>query len=48
MSTAQRRDIIIRPTARGTFPIRHRFLHWVNGQVQDGGRGIVDTRIIVT
>ena len=48
MSTAQRRDIIIRPTARGTFPIRHRFLHWVNGQVQDSGRGIVDTRIIVT
>jgi hypothetical protein len=48
MSSAQRRDIIIRPTARGTFPVRFRFLHWVNGKVQDNGRGIVDTRIIVS
>lgn len=48
MSTAQRRDIIIRPTARGTFPVRFRFLDWITGQVQHNGRGIVDTRIIVS
>jgi hypothetical protein len=48
MSTAQRRDIIIKPTARGTFPVRFRFLNWITGQVQDGGRGILDTRIIVS
>jgi FtsP/CotA-like multicopper oxidase with cupredoxin domain len=48
MSTAQRRDIIIKPTARGTFPVRFRFLNWITGQVQDSGRGILDTRIIVS
>ena len=48
MSTAQRRDLIIKPTARGTFPVRFRFLHWINGQVQDSGRGVLDTRIVVS
>lgn len=48
LSTAQRRDIIIKPTARGTFPVRFRFLNWITGQVQDAGRGILDTRIIVS
>jgi FtsP/CotA-like multicopper oxidase with cupredoxin domain len=48
LSTAQRSDIIIKPTKRGTFPVRLRFLNWITGQVQDSGRGIIDTRIIVS
>jgi hypothetical protein len=48
ISTAQRRDIIIKATAKGVFPVRMRFLNWVTGQVQDSGRGIIDTRIVVT
>jgi hypothetical protein len=48
ISTAQRRDIIIKATAKGVFPVRMRFLNWITGQVQDGGRGIIDTRIVVT
>lgn len=48
MSTAQRRDLIIKPTVTGTFPVQLRFKHWVNGQIQDSGRGIINTRIVVS
>lgn len=44
----QRYDLIMTPTAAGTFNARFEFLHWATRAIQDGGRGVATTRIIVT
>lgn len=46
--TAQRRDLIITPTRPGIYPVITEFRDWQTGQIQDGGRGIVETFINVT
>jgi hypothetical protein len=47
-TTAQRHDIILQPTAPGTYRIRTQFLNWVTRDIQHGGRGVVDVNIVVT
>lgn len=48
MCTAQRFDLILAPQKRGTFTARMEFLHWVTGEIQNNGAGVVQTRITVT
>lgn len=48
LSTAQRYDLLLTPTAKGTYPVRMEFLHWVSGKVQNNGAGVVNTRMVVT
>ena len=48
LCTAQRFDLILAPQKRGTFTARMEFLHWVTGEIQNKGAGVVQTRIIVT
>jgi FtsP/CotA-like multicopper oxidase with cupredoxin domain len=46
--TAQRRDLIVVPTAPGVYPVTAEFRDWVTERPQDGGRGMVQTFIKVT
>jgi FtsP/CotA-like multicopper oxidase with cupredoxin domain len=46
--SAQRFDLILKPTRIGVYPVRVEFRHWVTGEIHDGGRGICDTVIEVT
>lgn len=48
LTTAQRYDLLIRPTGIGQFPVKMEYLHWVTRQIQDGGRGIAQTQFVVT
>lgn len=48
LTSAQRYGLIIRATERGAFPARIEFLNWVNRRVQDNGRGVIDTKIVVS
>lgn len=48
LTSAQRYDLILTPPAAGTYNARFEFLHWITRAVQDNGRGIANTRIIVT
>lgn len=48
LGTAQRCDLIIEPPPRGTYRAKLEFLHWITGEVQDNGRGVAETQIIVT
>jgi FtsP/CotA-like multicopper oxidase with cupredoxin domain len=47
MATASRRGLIVKPTQRGTFPVTMEFRHWITGEIQDNGRGVVKTVITV-
>jgi len=46
--TAQRFDLILTPTKKGVFTARVEFRHWITGQIQNNGAGVVQTRITVT
>lgn len=46
--SAQRRDMIVIPSARGQYRVTFEFRDWVSGQIQDGGRGVAHTLINVT
>jgi FtsP/CotA-like multicopper oxidase with cupredoxin domain len=46
--TAQRYDLILAPTARGTYSARVEFRHWVTGQIQNNGAGVINTKVVVT
>lgn len=48
LTSAQRRDLIIGPLPKGTYTAKFRFLHWVTGEVQDNGKGVLESRIIVS
>lgn len=48
LTSAQRYDLIITPPAAGTYNARFEFLHWITRAIQDNGRGVAATRIIVT
>jgi len=48
MTGAQRVDLLVDATAAGTYPTRVTFHDWGDGAIQAGGRGIADSRIIVT
>jgi FtsP/CotA-like multicopper oxidase with cupredoxin domain len=43
LTTAQRWDLLVRPTAPGTFPVSMEFLHWISGDVI----GVAETEIVV-
>jgi FtsP/CotA-like multicopper oxidase with cupredoxin domain len=48
MTSAQRYDFIIEaPATPGTYPVRLAFHDWATGEIQAGGRGIAESRIIV-
>jgi len=47
-TSAQRHDLIIVPTKPGIYPVISEFRDWISGDVQDGGRGVVETYINVT
>lgn len=47
LTTAQRYALILRPTQAGVIPVRMEFRHWVTRKIQDNGRGVIRTRIIV-
>ena len=44
---AQRRDLIVVPDKPGVYPVIAEFRDWITGEIQDGGRGIVETVINV-
>jgi hypothetical protein len=48
VSTAQRYDLILAPPAKGTYPARIEFLHWITGKVQNNGAGVVNTKVVVS
>jgi FtsP/CotA-like multicopper oxidase with cupredoxin domain len=48
MSTAQRYDLILQPPARGTYNAKIEFLHWVTGQIQASGAGVIQTKVVVS
>jgi FtsP/CotA-like multicopper oxidase with cupredoxin domain len=48
VSSAQRYDLILTPPARGAFTARAEFRHWITGQIQNNGAGVVLTRVVVT
>lgn len=48
VSTAQRYDLILRPATRGTYPARFEFRHWITGQIQNNGAGVVQTKVVVS
>lgn len=48
LTTAQRYDLLITPPRAGEYPARFEFLNWVTRAVQNNGRGVAATRIIVT
>ena len=47
-STAQRRDLIVVPSKPGTYKVIAEFRDWISGDIQDGGRGVLETVINVT
>ncbi|MDX2233544.1 MAG: multicopper oxidase domain-containing protein, partial [Hyphomonadaceae bacterium] len=47
-TAAQRYDLLIDPLPPGTYNVRFEFLNWVTRKIQDNGRGVAETRIIVT
>ena len=46
--SAQRRDLIVRPTKPGTYRVVVEFRDWVTGKIQNGGKGVCETVISVT
>ncbi|MCY7280671.1 MAG: multicopper oxidase domain-containing protein [Sphingomonas bacterium] len=48
LTSAQRRNLIIKPTRTGVFRAKIEFLHWITGEIQDEGRGVINTKIVVT
>jgi FtsP/CotA-like multicopper oxidase with cupredoxin domain len=48
MCPAQRMELILAPSRRGNFTARLEFRHWITGQIQNNGAGVIQTRIIVT
>jgi hypothetical protein len=48
LTTAGRFDILATPPTRGTYPVTIEFLHWITRRVQDDGRGVAKTKIVVT
>jgi FtsP/CotA-like multicopper oxidase with cupredoxin domain len=49
-SSAQRYDLLVKPTVKGQYRVRMEFLHWItrNLQTAAGGTGIADTYINVS
>lgn len=47
LTSAQRYDLLITPPAAGIYNARFEFLHWITRSIQDNGRGVANTRIIV-
>ena len=48
LTTAVRATVIVKPTQRGTFPVTLEFRHWITGEIEDQGRGVIHTRIEVS
>lgn len=48
LATAQRYDLFLMPPAPGVYLVTMAFHHWITGAIQDEGRGILQTRIVVT
>jgi FtsP/CotA-like multicopper oxidase with cupredoxin domain len=48
VSSAQRYDLILAPPAKGTYPVRMEFRHWITGQIQNNGAGVIQTKVVVS
>ena len=48
LTTAQRWGLLIKPTQSGQISARMEYRHWITGRIQDNGRGVVNTKIVVT
>ncbi len=48
LTTASRCDLLVKPTRQGVYPVRMEFRDWITGAIQDEGRGIAETQIVVT
>jgi FtsP/CotA-like multicopper oxidase with cupredoxin domain len=48
MCSAQRYDLILTPPARGTYEARMEFRHWITGEIQNKGLGVVLSKVVVT
>lgn len=46
--TAQRYDLILYPMARGSYTAKFEFRHWITGQIQNNGAGVLQTKVVVT
>lgn len=47
-TTAQRHDLIVTPTAPGTYRMRAEFLDWGSRAIQANGAGVLEATIVVT
>jgi FtsP/CotA-like multicopper oxidase with cupredoxin domain len=48
LTSAQRVDLLVKPTRQGVYPVRMEFRDWITGEIQDGGNGVAETQIVVT
>ena len=48
LTSAQRYGLLVRPIRPGTFGVRMEFLDWITRDIQDEGRGVINTKIVVT
>lgn len=48
LTSAQRRNLLIKPTQKGAINAKMEFRHWITGAIQDNGRGVINTKIVVT
>lgn len=46
--SAQRHDLILKPTRPGDYPVTIEFRDWISGRIHDNGRGVCQTVIKVT
>ena len=48
LTSAQRRTLIIKPTQKGVIGVKMEFRHWITGKIQNNGKGVINTKIVVT
>lgn len=48
LTTAQRYDLLLKPKRAGTYLARIEFRHWITGAIQNAGKGVILTRIVVS
>jgi len=48
LTSAQRHGLLIKPLQRGEIKAKMEFRHWITGEIQNEGRGVINTKIVVT
>jgi FtsP/CotA-like multicopper oxidase with cupredoxin domain len=48
LTPAMRYDMILKPKRTGTINVRTEFRHWITGDIQDNGKGVINTKVVVS